>query len=122
MLSTRLFREFFSSEKSGGLILVFVTIVSLTLANSAVGKPLILFFHHEYFGLSVAHWVNDGLMFLFFLMIGLELEREIYEGELSSWRNASLPVFAAIGGMSVLAAIHFSTNAAPPFLRCQSST
>ena len=111
MLSTRLFREFFSSEKSGGLILVLVTIVSLILANSAVGKPLILFIHHEYFGLSVAHWVNDGLMFLFFLMIGLELEREIYEGELSSWRNASLPVFAAIGGMIVPAAIHFSMNA-----------
>ena len=111
MFSTRLFREFFSSEKSGGLLLVIVTMGSLVLANSAIGKPLIHLFHHEYFGLSVEQWVNDGLMFLFFLMIGLELKREIYQGELSSWRNASLPVFAALGGMIVPAAIHFSLNA-----------
>ncbi len=111
MLSTKLFKEFFASEKSGGLVLILVTIVSLFLANSMVGEPLIRFFHHKFWGLSVEHWVNDGLMFLFFLMIGLELEREIYEGELSSWRNAALPVFAAVGGMIVPAAIHFAFNA-----------
>jgi NhaA family Na+:H+ antiporter len=97
MLTTKLFKEFFASEKSGGLVLLLVTVVSLVLANSIVGEPMIHFFHQEFWGLSVEHWVNDGLMFLFFLMIGLELEREIYEGELSSWRNAALPVFAALG-------------------------
>ena len=58
--------------------------------------------------------MNDGLMFVFFLMIGLEIEREIYEGELSSWQNAALPVFAAVGGMIVPAAIHFSLNYGTP--------
>jgi len=78
MLSTKLFEQFFASEKSGGLVLICVTAFALLLANSPVKESLIHFFHHEYFGLSVEHWVNDGLMFVFFLMIGLELEREIY--------------------------------------------
>ncbi len=111
MLRTKLFKEFFESEKSGGLVLVFATIASLLLANSIFGHSLIHSLHRKVFGLSVEHWVNDGLMFMFFLMIGLELEREIYEGELSSWRNAVLPVFAAVGGMIVPAAIHFAFNA-----------
>ncbi len=117
MLRTKLFKEFFASEKSGGLVLIVVTIVSLFLANSIVGESLIHFFHQKFFGLSVEHWVNDGLMFVFFLMIGLELEREIYEGELSSWRNAALPVFAAVGGMIVPAAIHFAFNSGTPTQR-----
>jgi len=64
--------------------------------------------------LSVEHWVNDGLMAIFFLMIGLELEREIYAGELSDFRSALLPIFAAIGGVAVPALIHFGFNSGLP--------
>ncbi len=65
-------------------------------------------------GLSIEHWVNDALMAIFFLLIGLELERELYNGELSNFRNALLPIFAAIGGIGVPALIHFSLNAGTP--------
>jgi Na+:H+ antiporter, NhaA family len=62
-------------------------------------------------GLSFEPWINDALMAIFFLLIGLELERELYDGELSNFKNALLPIFAAIGGMVVPALIHFSLNA-----------
>jgi Na+:H+ antiporter, NhaA family len=61
--------------------------------------------------LSLEHWINDALMAIFFLLIGLELERELYVGELANPRNALLPAFAAIGGMAVPALLHFSLNA-----------
>ncbi len=61
--------------------------------------------------LALEHWINDGLMAIFFLLIGLELERELYNGELAQVKNALLPIFAAIGGMAVPALIHFSVNA-----------
>lgn len=64
--------------------------------------------------MSVEHWVNDALMAVFFLLIGLELERELYNGELSDFRNALLPIFAAIGGIYLPALIHFSMNAGTP--------
>lgn len=62
-------------------------------------------------GLSVEHWINDALMAIFFLLIGLELERELYNGELSNFKNALLPIFAALGGLAFPALIHFSFNA-----------
>jgi NhaA family Na+:H+ antiporter len=65
-------------------------------------------------GLSVEHWVNDALMAIFFLLIGLELERELYNGELSNFRNALLPIFAALGGICLPALIHFVLNAGTP--------
>ena len=64
--------------------------------------------------MSLQHWINDGLMAVFFLLIGLELEREIHSGELSSLRKALLPMVAALGGMVVPAAIHFALNAGTP--------
>lgn len=110
MKLTKLFREFFESEKSGGLILVFVTIISLVLANSAFQSGYINFWHYDIVGHSLVHWINDGLMTLFFLLIGLELEREIYHGELSSFKNASLPIFGALGGMLVPTGIFLLLN------------
>jgi Na+:H+ antiporter, NhaA family len=108
------FQNFFHSEKSGGILLIGCTIVSMLIANSSFG-PAYLDLWHAYLGpLSVEHWVNDGLMALFFLMIGLELERELYNGELSDLRNAVLPVFAAAGGVAVPALIHLSLNAGSP--------
>jgi len=99
MILTKLYREFFNSEKTGGIILIFVTILSLILANSAWGTNYMAMWHWDIAGHSVVHWVNDGLMAIFFLLIGLELEREIYKGELSDFKNASFPIIAALGGM-----------------------
>lgn len=110
MKLTKLFTEFFESEKAGGLILVFVTVVSLVLANSAFQQGYIHFWHYDIAGHSLVHWINDGLMAIFFLLIGLELEREIYQGELSSLKNASLPIFGALGGMLVPAGIFLLLN------------
>lgn len=110
MKLTRLFNDFFDSEKAGGLILVFVTILSLVLANSAWQKDYINFWHFHLGGHNIVHWINDGLMTIFFLLIGLELEREIYHGELSDIKNASLPIFGAIGGMLVPAGLFLLIN------------
>ena len=110
MKLTRLFNDFFESEKAGGLILVFVTVSSLVLANSALQTDYINFWHFNLGGHSIVHWINDGLMTIFFLLIGLELEREIYHGELSDIKNASLPIFGAIGGVLVPAGLFLLLN------------
>jgi len=101
MKQTRLFIEFLDSEKAGGLILVFVTILSLILANSPFQNDYINFWKIDFVGHTIVEWINDGFMTIFFLLIGLELEREIYAGELSTIKKASLPIFAALGGMLV---------------------
>jgi len=110
MKLTRLYKEFFDSEKAGGLILVFVTVLSLGLANSYWQADYINFWQFDLGGHSIIHWINDGLMTIFFLLIGLELEREIYHGELSDIKNASLPIFGAIGGMFVPAGLFLLLN------------
>jgi NhaA family Na+:H+ antiporter len=110
MKLTQLFNDFFDSEKAGGLILVFVTILSLGLANSHWQTNYIAIWQTDLGGHSVVHWINDGLMAIFFLLIGLELEREIYKGELSSFKNAALPIFGALGGMIVPAGLFLLLN------------
>src|SRR5665648_757175 len=111
MRLTKLYNAFFNSEKAGGLILVFVTILSLALANSNWQTQYINLWHFDLGGHSIVHWINDGLMTIFFLLIGLELEREIYQGELSELKNASLPIFGAIGGMIVPCLLYTSDAA-----------
>lgn len=110
MKATTQFKEFFESEKAGGLILVFVTILSLALANSPWKSEFLSIWHFNFANHTVVHWINDGLMTIFFLLIGLELEREIYKGELSSLKNAALPIFGALGGMIVPAGIFLLLN------------
>ena len=110
MKLTKLFREFFDSEKSGGLILIIATALSLILANSQWQGAYTEFWATDWGGHTITQWINDGLMAIFFLLIGLELEREIYEGELSDIRNASLPIVAALGGMLVPAGIFMLLN------------
>ena len=110
MKLTRLFNEFFTSEKAGGVILVLVTMLSLVLANSPLQSEYIKFWHLDLGGHSIVHWINDGLMTIFFLLICLELEREIYIGELSNIKNALLPIFGAFGGMLVPAGIFLLLN------------
>lgn len=118
MAATKLFREFFNSEKSGGIILILCTAASLAVANFFAGQSYADFWHQKVgfvsgsinLKMSIEHWINDGLMTVFFLLIGLEIERELYVGELSSIKNAALPIFAAAGGMAVPALIHFLLN------------
>lgn len=115
---TKLFTEFFESEKTSGIILILCTVISIVIANSYFGKDYLDFWHNkigfEIGGIalkySIEHWINDGLMAIFFLMIGLEIERELYIGELSDIRNAMLPIIAAIGGMVTPALFHFLLN------------
>lgn len=109
MRLTKLFNDFFESEK-GGVLLILCTIISLLLANSSMGETYLTLWHYQFGPLSIEAWINDGLMAIFFFLIGLELKREIYAGELSNTKNAMLPVFAAIGGMVIPAAIYASFN------------
>ena len=110
MKITKLFKEFYDSEKAGGLVLIFVTVVSLVLANSPIQIEYTNLWKFNFGGYSITHWINDGLMAIFFLLIGLELEREIYVGELSKLKDASFPIFAAIGGFLVPAGIYLWFN------------
>lgn len=110
MILTRLFGDFFNSEKTGGLILIICTVISMVLANSGLQSNYIAFWETDMGGHSITHWINDGLMSIFFLLIGLELEREIYAGELSSLKNASFPIIAAVGGVVIPAAIYLLFN------------
>ncbi|WP_292011205.1 Na+/H+ antiporter NhaA [Chryseobacterium sp.] len=110
------FKNFFNNSQSSGIILIFCVIISLIIANSSAGTDFQSFldleigthlFHLEY---PVSIWINDGLMAIFFLLVGLEIKRELIEGELSSFKNASLPIFAAIGGMLIPAVIYSIFN------------
>ena len=108
------FQRFFDSEKASGLVLIACTVVSLLLANSSHAAEYLAFWQVHVAGLSLAHWINDALMAIFFLLIGLELERELYSGELSSLQNALLPLVAALGGIVTPALIHYTLNAGTP--------
>ena len=113
------FERFLGRTSAGGIVLVAATVVSLAIATALEGN-LVSEVTQRHFGLSGAgsafdltllHWVNDGLMTLFFLLVGLELKREVLVGELSSWRDALLPVAAALGGMVAPALVYLAFNA-----------
>lgn len=108
------FQRFFESERAGGYLLIVATLISIVLANSPAGPAYLGFWQGKALGLSVEHWVNDGLMAVFFLLVGLELERELYVGELSDPRKAMLPLAAALGGMVLPALAHYALNAGTP--------
>ena len=108
---SKTFKEFIESGKSGGILLIICTVISLTITNSPIGANYVGVWQTYVGGLSLEHWINDLLMAIFFLLIGLELERELYNGELSNFKNALLPLFAAVGGLATPALIHFSLNA-----------
>lgn len=103
-------RAFLDNSASGGLVLMFAAVVALIVANS----PLVVSYEaalHSYIGgLSLLHWINDGLMALFFLMVGLEIKREVLDGQLSTWASRILPGSAAIGGMVGPALIFLAFN------------
>lgn len=116
------FKEFIESEKTGGLILILCTLISILLANSIFSDRYVHFWHQTIdlsflwinLNYSIQHWINDGLMTIFFLLVGLEIERELYIGELSSFKNALLPIIAALGGMVIPATIHYIFNNGTP--------
>ncbi|WP_332028321.1 Na+/H+ antiporter NhaA [Kaistella sp.] len=116
MVITDYFRKFIHNSQSSGILLIICVAVSLLIANSSLGPAfqnlLDTKIGTEMFDLnySVSIWINDGLMAIFFLLVGLEIKREIVEGELSSLKNASLPIVAAVGGMVVPALIYFLFN------------
>jgi NhaA family Na+:H+ antiporter len=107
---TTLFRGFLDSEKAGGLTLIACTLLSLFLANSVWSESYLHLWHSQFGGHPLEYWINDGLMTIFFLLIGLELEREIYAGELSNLKNALLPISAALGGMLIPAGLFLVLN------------
>lgn len=113
-----LYTDFIENEKSSGVLLIACTLISIAIANSFFGQRYLDFWHmkvgFEAGGMelkySIEHWINDGFMAIFFLLIGLEIERELYIGELSDLKNASLSIFAAIGGMIIPALFHYLLN------------
>ncbi len=122
LINLKAFKNFFSSSSAGGIILLICVVISLTIANTSLANGFTNFLSSK-IGLSndiihlrypVILWINDGLMAIFFLLVGLEIKREIVEGELSSLRQASLPVLAAIGGVLVPALIYTSFNISEP--------
>lgn len=112
------FKEFFRSGSIGGVILILCVIISLWMANSPLGEEfsqllsLQVGIGNEQYGFyfPLIKWINDGLMAIFFLLIGLEIKRELVEGELSSYKKAAMPVFAAFGGAIVPALIFYFLN------------
>ncbi|HET8731947.1 MAG TPA: Na+/H+ antiporter NhaA [Moraxellaceae bacterium] len=115
--------RFLQRSTAGGMVLVATTILALALATTLGGpalqhvweQPLAISFGSTFrLALPLHHWVNDGLMAVFFLIVGLELKREILVGELSSWRDAALPVVAALGGMLVPALLYTGFNGGTP--------
>ena len=115
----RPFQDFAHKQSSGGILLIIAAAVALVWANSPWGEGYASLWHTKLtvsvgdFSISkdLTHWINDGLMAVFFLVVGLEIKREVLVGELSSVRNAALPIAAALGGAAVPAAIYLAFNA-----------
>ncbi|MCW5714180.1 MAG: Na+/H+ antiporter NhaA [Bauldia sp.] len=108
------FRRFLSNESSAGIILIAVAALALIVANSGASEVYFDTLHRKVGGLSVEHWVNDALMALFFLLVGLEIKREFLIGQLSTWGARILPGAAAVGGMAVPAVIFVVINSGDP--------
>jgi Na+:H+ antiporter, NhaA family len=107
-------REFLDGEAAGGLVLMTAALLALTVANSPLAPGYFGILETYVLGRSVLHWINDGLMTVFFLLVGLEIKREMLDGQLSTWPRRALPGIAAVGGMIVPAAIYVAFNAGSP--------
>ncbi|WP_245428700.1 Na+/H+ antiporter NhaA [Phyllobacterium phragmitis] len=107
-------RRFLDSEAAGGIVLMFAAALALIIANSPLAETYFHVLHVEIGGLSVLHWINDALMVIFFLLVGLEIKREFLDGQLASWSNRILPGIAAAGGVAVPALIFAYLNISNP--------
>jgi NhaA family Na+:H+ antiporter len=103
-----------SSEASGGLVLMAVAALALVIANSPLQQAYFGALKTYVGGLSVLHWINDALMAVFFLLVGLEIKREMLTGQLSTWSRRALPGVAAAGGMIAPALVYVAFNAGSP--------
>ena len=107
-------REFLESGAAGGVILMAAAVIALFVANSPLAESYFALLHAPLAGLDVLHWINDGLMALFFLFVGLEIKREFLDGQLATWPNRALPGIAAAGGVIVPGLIYAVINAGQP--------
>jgi NhaA family Na+:H+ antiporter len=107
-------RDFLNSEAAGGIILMAVALAAIVIANSPAAPLYFGALNRYVFGLSILHWINDALMAVFFLLVGLEIKREFLDGQLSSWSRRALPGFAALGGMVAPALIYIAINSGSP--------
>jgi NhaA family Na+:H+ antiporter len=105
-----IFREFLASEAAGGIVLMAAAALALVVANSPLSQAYFDALHAYLGPLSVSHWINDGLMAVFFLLVGLEIKREMLDGQLSTWPRRALPGIAAAGGMLVPALVYVAIN------------
>lgn len=103
-------KKFIKTESASGVILALITLVALALANSALGENYFKILETKLIGWSVLHWINDGLMTIFFFVVGMEIKKELVSGELSSYSKAALPFAGAVGGMVVPALIYYYFN------------
>lgn len=106
-------RRFLQAQSSAGLVLIGAAVFALLIANSPLAAPYDHILHALIGPLSLGHWVNDGLMAVFFLLVGLEIKREMLDGQLSTWPRRILPGVAAAGGMIAPALIYLSLNRGP---------
>ncbi|AAK22437.1 Na+/H+ antiporter NhaA [Caulobacter vibrioides] len=109
-----LLRELLESGAAGGLLLMACAVLALFVANSPLAEGYFHALHVPFAGLDLLHWINDGLMAIFFLFVGLEIKREFLDGQLSTWANRALPCIAAAGGVVVPGLIYASLNAGSP--------
>jgi len=109
-------RSFLASEASGGILLMIAAALAMIVANSPVGPAYFHALHEKLGPLSIQHWINDGLMALFFLLVGLEIKREFVDGHLARWEDRGLPIIAAVGGMAAPALIYLGIAGGTPGL------
>lgn len=122
LINLKPFKEFVKSGSLGGMILIICVVISMIIANTSAGTAFENLLATELgFDTESIHlkypallWINDGLMAVFFLLVGLEIKRELVEGELSSFKKAALPIFAALGGVLAPAGIYFLINQGTP--------
>ncbi len=107
-------RAFLATEAAGGIILIGAAAAAMVVANSGVSAAYLGALHLNLGGLSLLHWINDGLMALFFLVVGLEIKREVLDGQLARWSDRLLPGAAAAAGVAVPALIYVAINQSEP--------
>lgn len=108
------FRSTLTSEAGGGLVLMASAVLALVVANSPLAERYFAVLQAKVGGLSVLHWINDALMALFFLLVGLEIKREMLDGRLRTWPDRILPGLAALGGMAAPALVYAAVNRHSP--------
>lgn len=102
--------KFIQIQSASGIVLAVCTVVALIVANTGLSTSYTGFFEQKVLGLTLHHWINDGLMTIFFFVVGMEIKREIVAGELSTIKKAALPIAAALGGMIVPALVYMAFN------------